>query len=240
MNKRRSRFTPALSLATNVLESRVVLSGISPASTVHQPAAEIAARTARAAKTETSIAVSAGTLGQPITFTVTVRAPASAGSPRGTVNITEHGATIQSLTLSPETSTNPKFAYSDATYTLTQPPGGPAFFLGKYPITATFNPAGTFSKSRANKSFTVSKPAYTSLADGVKIETIVQGSGPEIQSGQTASVVYTGYLAKNGHIFDDTLNDGGGPLASHSARARSSPALTREQPACRSEKRESC
>jgi hypothetical protein len=213
MNKRRSRFTPDLSLTTTVLESRVVLSGISPASTIHQSAAEIAARTARAAKTQTSIAVSAGTLGQPITFTVTVRAPASAGSPQGTVNLSDHGATIQSLTLSPETSSNPRFAFSDATYTLTPAPGGPAYFFGKYPLTATFNPAGAFSKSRANKSFVVSKPAYTTLADGVKIETIVQGSGPEIQSGQTASVLYTGYLAKNGHIFDDSLNDGGAPFS---------------------------
>ena len=59
----------------------------------------------------------------------------------------------------------------------------------------------------------MSKPAYTALAGGVQIATIAQGSGPAIQSGQTASVFYTGYLAKNGHIFDDSINDGGTPFS---------------------------
>jgi FKBP-type peptidyl-prolyl cis-trans isomerase FkpA len=213
MNKGRSQFTPALSLSTNVLETRIVLSEISPASAIHQSAVQVAARTARAAKTQTSIAVSAGTLGQPVTFRVTVRAPASAGSPQGAVKIVDHGAVIQSLTLSPTSSMNSKFALSNATYTLTQPPGGAAYFFGKHTVSATFIPAGAFSKSRVNKSFAVSKPAYTTLAGGVKIATITQGSGPEIQPGQTASVRYTGYLSKNGHIFDDSLNHGGAPIS---------------------------
>jgi FKBP-type peptidyl-prolyl cis-trans isomerase len=41
----------------------------------------------------------------------------------------------------------------------------------------------------------------------------VPGSGPEIQTGQTASVLYTGYLARTGKIFDDSINDGGKPLS---------------------------
>jgi hypothetical protein len=211
MNKGRSRFTPAFSLSTNALESRIVLSGT--VSAIQQGAAAIAARTAGEARTKTSLAISTGTLGTPITFTVTVRAPASAGAPQGTVNITYHGAPVASLTLSPAPSPNSRYAFSDATYTLTQPPGGSALFFGKYSLSATFNPAGALSSSRVNKSFVVSKPAYTTLAGGVKIATIAQGSGPQIQSGQTASVLYTGYLAKNGHIFDDSLNDGGSPFA---------------------------
>ena len=74
MNKGRSRFTPAFSLSTDALESRIVLSGNAAASALHQGAVEIAARTAGEARTQTSLAISAGTLGQPITFTVTVRA----------------------------------------------------------------------------------------------------------------------------------------------------------------------
>jgi FKBP-type peptidyl-prolyl cis-trans isomerase len=61
--------------------------------------------------------------------------------------------------------------------------------------------------------FTVSQPSYTSLANGVKIATIVPGTGPAIQTGQTASVLYTGYLAKGGQIFDDSINDGGAPFS---------------------------
>jgi peptidylprolyl isomerase len=59
----------------------------------------------------------------------------------------------------------------------------------------------------------VGQPAYTALAGGVKVATIAPGTGPEIQSGQTASVFYTGYLAKNGQIFDDSINDGGAPFS---------------------------
>jgi FKBP-type peptidyl-prolyl cis-trans isomerase len=47
----------------------------------------------------------------------------------------------------------------------------------------------------------------------VKVATITSGSGPAIQTGQTASVLYTGYLASNGHIFDDSVNDGGPPFS---------------------------
>jgi hypothetical protein len=208
MNKRRSRFAPAFSLANETLESRIVLSG----GVVHRVAAEVAAQGLKKAATDTTLAVSAGTLGEPITFTVTVRAPAAAGSPQGTVNLTDHGKVIQSLTLMPMTSSSPKYAYSEATYTLTPQPGGGAYFFGKHSVNATFVPGGTFQKSSANKAFTVSQPNYTTLSDGVKVATIAQGSGPAIQSGQTAGVYYTGYLASNGHIFDDSVNDGGTPF----------------------------
>ena len=46
----------------------------------------------------------------------------------------------------------------------------------------------------------------------MKVATIAPGSGPVIQPGQTANVLYTGYLAKNGQIFDDSINDGGTPF----------------------------
>jgi FKBP-type peptidyl-prolyl cis-trans isomerase/Bacterial Ig-like domain (group 3) len=217
MRKSRSHFVPAVSSVVETLEARLLLSGIAPTfdsrSIIHQSAVEVAARTARNAPTATALAVSAGTLGQPITFTVTVRAPAAAGSPAGTVDLIDHGAVIGTLTLSPAASTNARYAFSDATYTLVQPPGGAAYFFGKHAVSATFTPSGAFSRSHASKTFIVSKPAYTALAGGVEIATAVPGTGPAIQSGQTASVFYTGYLAKNGHIFDDSINDGGTPFS---------------------------
>jgi hypothetical protein len=212
MNRRRSRFAPALSVIES-LESRIALSGLHGASVAHQSAVEIDARTARNAATTTKLAVTAGTLGQPITFTVTVRAAAKAGSPVGTVDFVDHGAVIGTFTLSPAPSTSARYAFSDAVATLSQPPGGAAVYFGKHPITAEFIPAGSFSKSRASKTFNVSKPAYTALPGGVKIATTAQGSGPGIQTGQTASVLYTGYLEKNGRIFDDSINDGGAPFS---------------------------
>jgi hypothetical protein len=217
MNKGRSRFTPELSVVNGALEGRLLLSGITPTagspSALHQNAVELDARAARKVSTNTLLTVSAGTLGQPITFTVTVRSAAAAGSPVGSVNIIDHGVVIQTLTLSPTTSPSPRYAYSDATYTVKQQPGGSAYFFGKHAVSAVFNPGGTFLKSKATKIFAVNQPAYTTLAGGVKIATIAPGSGAPIQSGQTATLFYTGYLAKGGRIFDDSLNEGGTPFS---------------------------
>jgi hypothetical protein len=209
MNKKRSRFAPSLSVVNATLETRIVLSG----GYSHQGAADVAALAARKAPTETSLAVSAGTLGQPITFNVTVRAPATAGAPQGTVNLIDHGNVIATLALSPATSTNGKSASREAIATLTTPPGGAAYFFGKHTVSAEFLPSGAFAKSKANTTFTVSQPTYTTLAGGVKIATIAPGSGPQVQAGQTAGVLYTGYLAKNGQVFDDSLKHGGTPFS---------------------------
>ena len=146
MKSRRSRFAPG-SFVIEALESRIALSG----GAATNVAAEIAARGAKSLATKLELAVAAGTLGQPITFTATVRAAAAAGSPAGTVDISDHGAVIETLTLSPTPSPNARYAYSDATVTLTQPPGGAAYFFGKHTLTATFIPSGSFSKSAPPK-----------------------------------------------------------------------------------------
>ena len=118
-------------------------------------------------------------------------------------------------------------------------PAAARTFSGNTRSAPTFIPSGTFSKSRGSKTFTVSKPAYTALAGGVKIATIAPGSGPAIQSGQTASVLYTGYLAKNGHIFDDSINDGGTPFSFTLGAGQVIPGFDEGTPACRWERRES-
>jgi FKBP-type peptidyl-prolyl cis-trans isomerase FkpA len=213
MDKTRSRFVPGGSFAEETLESRMVPSGVGSHVALQRGAAEIAAQVLRKAPTSTSLAVSAGTLGQPITFNVTVRAAARAGSPSGTVNILDHGQVIQTLTLSPSASTPGRFATGEAMATLTQPPGGAAYFFGRHRLTAEFVPSGAFAKSTANASFTVKPLASTTPVAGVQVATITPGSGPQIQAGQTANVLYTGYLAKNGQIFDDSISHGGAPFA---------------------------
>jgi len=164
------------------------------------------------AATKTTLTISAGTLGQPVTFDVAVRTAAAAGAPTGTVAIIDHGKVIQTLTLSPTNSTDSRYAYSDASYTLIPQPGSNSYFFGRHPVSAMFIPEGNFLKSSAGKVFVVSTPAYTNLSDGVKFATIVEGSGTGIQSGQTASMLYTGYLARNGKIFDDSSLHGGTPF----------------------------
>lgn len=167
------------------------------------------ATVARKAATTTLVTASAGTLGQPITFTVTVRAAAAAGAPQGTVALAVQGTTIETLTLATTTSTNARFAESSATATVAQPPGGSAYYFGQHGVRATYSPTGNFAKSVGAAIFVVKQPTYTKLSDGVKYATITAGSGPAIQSGQYASVLYTGFLASNGKIFDDSSNDGG-------------------------------
>ena len=128
------------------------------------------------------------------------------------MELISQGRVFGTLTLSSST-TNGTSAIGETTATLNPQPGGAAFFFGKHTITAEFIPSGAFARSTARATFTVSQPSYTTLANGVKIATIASGSGPEIQSGQTANMLYTGYLAKNGRIFDDSINDGGTPFS---------------------------
>jgi FKBP-type peptidyl-prolyl cis-trans isomerase/Bacterial Ig-like domain (group 3) len=209
MDKRKPRFVPGVAFVNECLEGRVALSGIGSAG-----AAEIASRTAGNAATKTTLTVSAGTLGQPITFTATVRvASASAGSPTGTVEILDHGQMLETLTLSPSAASGRRSAVSSATATLTPLPGGGSYYFGKHQLTAVFAPGEGFAKSSVNKTITVRQPSYTTLAGGVKVATIAQGSGPGIQAGQTASMLYTGYLAKTGAIFDDSISHGGAPFS---------------------------
>ncbi len=210
MNRRRQRFSPADSFLNENLEGRIALS----AASVAHPAAEVsaAARSAQRVPTKTALTVVSGTLGQPTTFNVMVRGAAAKGAPQGTVNLVDHGKVIQTLTLSPS-STSGKYAYSTASYTLTPQPGGNASFFGKYSITAKYIPSGPFQKSSVTKNFNVAQPNYTTIANGVQIATIAQGSGPAIQTGQKANILYTGYLAKNGTMFDNSLSHGGSPFS---------------------------
>ncbi len=214
MNKRRSRSALTPSVVIETLEGRVVLSGIASPSSLGQSAAQIAPRSAHMAATETTLAVAAGTLGQPITFTVMVRAAAKAGSPQGTVSIIDHGTVIGTLRLSPSVTTSHE-AFSSATATLTQQPGAPAYYFGKHTVKAVYVPNGDFNFKASShvKTFTVHQPTYTTLPGGVKIATVTPGMGLGIQGGQTANVLYTGYLAKNGHVFDASVNHGGTPFS---------------------------
>lgn len=207
MDKRRSRFVPGADLAGECLEARLVLSAAGAGG-----AAQVAAQAAQGEPTHTALAVRAGTLGQPITFTATVRAPARAGAPIGTVEILDHGSLIQAFPVLPTGGARGHSAVSEGTATIVPMPGGTSYFFGKHRIQAEFVPAGSFSHSMAVKTFVVHQPSYTVLSGGTKVATIAPGNGPQIQPGQTASVLYTGYLAKSGQVFDESAAHGNTPL----------------------------
>ena len=217
MNKGRSRFTPAFTVVNETLESRLLQSGLASsfgsANALRQNAVELAARTVRKAPTSTKLTVSAGTLGQPITFTVTVRCSRRGGLAGG--NSQHHrprqgdsnAHTVADDVDERQVCVQRRHRHPDATARRQR------ILFREARGQCRIHPHRHVLEEHASKSFTVSKPAYTTLAGGVKIATIVPGSGAEIQSGQTASVLYTGYLAKNGHIFDDSINDGGAPFS---------------------------
>ena len=206
-NKRKTGFEPAFSVASETLESRLVLS----ASTLHAQVAQVAPLAMHQSAT-TKLDVKAGTLGQPITFTATVKAPAKLGAPQGSVNFIYNGQVIQTIPLAQASKTGGGFT-SKATYTFSPVPGGGALYFGKYTAKAQFVPTGFPPTTQVSKSFTVPQPKYTQLAGGLKLATVVPGSGPTIQTGQTANVLYTGYLASNGQIFDASLAHGGTPFS---------------------------
>ncbi len=201
MTKRRYQFSPAISFVNEALETRVVLSASPASATAHVAAAKHVA-------TRTTLSVTSGTLAQPIVFNVVVKGNARAGAPQGNVNIVDHGQVVATVPVTASTG-----GKSIATYTLPYGAGGQDVFFGKYKVTAQFVPSAGFAKSSASKAFTIGVPKFTTLANGVDVATVAQGSGAAIQSGQTASVRYTGYLASTGQVFDMSNSHGGAPFS---------------------------
>ena len=76
MKKRRSPYALSFSASNEILESRMVMT----AGALHQHAAQVVAMGTHQSAPITKITVRPGTLGQPITFHVTVKGPASAGT----------------------------------------------------------------------------------------------------------------------------------------------------------------
>lgn len=186
------------------LESRTLLS-VSAATAVGgaiEHSAIHAEVKAPSAVTHTSAKITAGTLGQAVTIDVTVKAVAAAGAPAGTVEILNKGSLLQTLTLGTVASSNPKFATSDASIQIPGGAGEQLPFFGAHHYTFKYVPSGSLKASTVAGSFTIKQPKYAKQSDGLKIATVGTGSGVGITAGQTATMEYTGYLAKNGSIFD--------------------------------------
>ncbi|HEY2589321.1 MAG TPA: FKBP-type peptidyl-prolyl cis-trans isomerase [Tepidisphaeraceae bacterium] len=162
-------------------------------------------------RTHTALTVDAGTLGQPITFTMTVFADIA---PFGGVNLYYHGKLLQGLALSfkPVASPDPRFASENATtYTVPAGPVGAKMFgVGPHAVRAEFPTqtlsffTTTFLASSAVAHFRVMRPQFVTQPSGVGIATVDAGSGPALQPGQMATVQYNAYLAATYRLFYST------------------------------------
>jgi FKBP-type peptidyl-prolyl cis-trans isomerase FkpA len=187
------------------LENRICMS-----STLHS--AFVADAKSASTATKTTIRAEAGSLGQAITFTATVRDVAASGSPAGTVTISSGGNTLATITLAPTTSTSAKFDLSSATYVFPAGAGAAGPYFGSHAVTAVYTSSGSLAASHASTHFTVKKPKFTKESGGLEVATVVPGSGAAITAGQTAEMLYTGYLYEGGSIFDDSDAHGGSPF----------------------------
>ena len=185
-----------------VLESRTLLSGIASISTPLPLRAEAPLTVDRAVSERTTsvlnISKHISTLGQPLKFTITVKAAKGAGTPAGTVELIDNGATVAGagselvLTLSPK---------GRAAYTFEV--GNIAVYAGVHTFSALYIPSdshlGSISKA---VTILVKVPKLHRAADGLGTVTVQNGHGKTIGDGQNATVLYTGLLQSNGEVFD--------------------------------------
>jgi FKBP-type peptidyl-prolyl cis-trans isomerase len=152
-----------------------------------------------AASTTTTVTLSSSTavMGQSVTISAKV-APVSpgAGVPSGTVTFKDGTIVLGTGTLSNGVATL-------SVYNL---------FQGTHSITAAFAATTSYKASTsAAKTLTVTAPTYTTTSTGLKLATIVAGTGAAVNDKHYVTVDYTGYLL-DGSKFDSSLNEGRTPF----------------------------
>ncbi len=186
-----------------VLESRTFLSATAP----DAASAPLAVDRAVSQRTSTVLNISrhVSNLGQPLRFTVTVKPSKGAATPAGTVQLINNGATVAgagselTMTLSPK---------GRAAYTFQV--GNLAIYAGVHTFTALYTSSNALLGSMSKAvTILVKVPRLKQAADGLGTVTVQKGHGNAIGDGQTATVLYTGFLQSNGEIFDYATADHG-------------------------------
>jgi hypothetical protein len=146
-------------------------------------------------------------LGQSDLFTGIVTAPKKLGPISGTIEFLNNGNPIQgtsgdlAITLG---------AHNRASYTFAA--GNVALFVGREAFSAEFissDPTTVPNSTSKSTIVNVTVPRLKTATDGLETATVHPGHGKAIKAGQTATVVYTGFLASTGEIFDyATANHG--------------------------------
>lgn len=164
----------------------------------------------RAFLTHTFLTVDSGTVGQAITFDVTVF---SSDLPLGEVELRFHGKVFQDLDLASSVYSDVRFQTtvpggqeSEATYTIPAGIDGAEMFgVGPHLVRAQYvGTEGFFYSSSAVAEFRVRKPQFVPQPSGVGTETLAAGSGPALKPGETATIEYNAYLAGTYRMFSTT------------------------------------
>jgi FKBP-type peptidyl-prolyl cis-trans isomerase len=186
MHQRQS--APFRSSPIESLESRTLLS-VTPTTT-----------------TTIKVSTTALELGQSVTVSFSVKGSKHSGKLAGVVELLDNGTPFAAAgnTLA--------FPLKHGKGSYRFGPGDAAFFTGTNQISAEFVSSNSLPDSTsATDTVTVTEPTLTTTTDGLGIATFGKGKGKAIKAGQEAQVVYTGFLAADGSIFDyATANHGAG------------------------------
>jgi hypothetical protein len=186
--------------AIEALESRTLFSA--------HPVADAVKAKPPATTTTVTLSKHASFLGQPVTLTVTVKSNQPHTTPTGTVELLGGGNPIDGLLGGPLTLT--LNAKGKATYSYST--GNVALFVGRNTLSAEYlgNGAALPPSTAKATGVIVTGLDFTKLSDGLDVAAIQNGRGKAIAAGETAQVIYTGFLASNGMIFDYSSGHGAG------------------------------
>ena len=185
-----------------VLESRTFLSAATPtlAAAPEPVSAPLLVDRAVSQRTTSVLSISRhrSNLGQPLKFTITVKSGKGAATPAGTVQLIDNGTTVSgagselTLTLSPKG----RVAYTFQV-------GSLAVYAGVHTFTALYTSSNSLLGSMSKPvTILVNVPTIRHAADGLGTATVQKGHGAAVTDGQSATVLYTGFLQSNAEIFD--------------------------------------
>jgi FKBP-type peptidyl-prolyl cis-trans isomerase FkpA len=149
-------------------------------------------------KTTTTIVAAPHTakFGQSVTVSVHVTAPGRLGPLAGTVEFQDSGNLIE-VSGTPLILTLNK---GRASYTFGA--GDIALYAGKHHLAAEFISSNSLPDSTSRPTLVnITVPAVKTSAQGLETATVKPGHGKGIEAGQTATILYTGFLQSTGAIY---------------------------------------
>lgn len=149
-------------------------------------------------------------IGQAVTVTAIVRAQKRFGTPAGFVEFVDNGNVITNQdgsALMVAVGANGRASYSFGA-------GNLAFYIGSHTLVAQFMSSNALPSSASRPTtVVVGKPLVRIANDGLEEAVLKRGHGGTIGVGQTATVLYTGFLPATGEIFDYASAHPGGTLS---------------------------